>query len=232
MPTRRQFLVSSSAVCALSALPKSLRGQQQAVFTNASIGAYEQGLMTLSNFQTLIGSMFMAILADGSPAYLTLASAKAVTMPTATTPTVGVAAPTGPTIGVKAMVAQPSAAQAAPLLTTANSFQLVFLSGTAVLPQGSYLVDHATLGRFAVFLVPGTTATGAATVSANFNYLSATRLTSHPIPVSPVGASSRQVQSTVTIAPVAPAPVIAAPVAPRAVISGPDIRLDLLAVPD
>lgn len=157
MPTRRHFLASSSAVCALAVVPKSLLAQSaRAVFTNASMGAYTQGILTMANFTALVGSTFTAFLPDGGFAYLRLQSVTSLST-----------SQTSSNFATRAV--QSHAEQPAQLLD--NSFLLTFASGNQVLPQSTYLVDHGTLGSFAVFLVPGSTTPGSATAHATFSYL-------------------------------------------------------------
>ena len=47
-----------------------------------------------------------------------------------------------------------------------EAFHLSFSTGGVVLDQDSYLLDHGTLGRFALFVVPGLDAHGAPTCGA------------------------------------------------------------------
>ncbi len=46
-----------------------------------------------------------------------------------------------------------------------------FSSGSTVVPQDSYVIDHATLGSFTIFLVPGKDEHGGNTCTATFYHL-------------------------------------------------------------
>jgi hypothetical protein len=161
MPTRREFLAATSAACVLAALPKALLGQQAggAVFSNASLGAYDQGILSLASFQGLVGSTFMAFLDDTCVAFLQLVSATAVASH---------ARDAGSRIGT---VAGARMQAPRPTQNALDTFTLNFTTGTTALPQLTYLLDHGTLGRFAVFLVPGAELAGLQTCTASFNYL-------------------------------------------------------------
>jgi hypothetical protein len=167
MQTRRQFLVLSSAACAAAAAPKGLFAERLGgpVFSNASVGAYQQGIMTLANFQALVGSTFTTFLENDDVAYLQLRAATAVTNATPTA-----VARTAPARGPQMAWIGPGAAVAAPAQLT-ETFALSFSNGGKAVPQGSYLMDNGTMGRFAIFLVPGTDAAGNPTSGATFNYL-------------------------------------------------------------
>ena len=81
MQSRRRFLAASAATLAAAALPTGLLAEQLGpdVFTNASLGAYTQGLLTQANFSALAGSVFTASLPDGSYRYLALRSVDGTT---------------------------------------------------------------------------------------------------------------------------------------------------------
>ncbi len=53
-----------------------------------------------------------------------------------------------------------------------DAFSLTFDSDRPLPAQGSYTVDHATLGRFVMFLVPGTSPSGSPTCSSVFTSFS------------------------------------------------------------
>jgi hypothetical protein len=86
MPSRRRFLAASAATFAAAVLPKKLTAEQlgASVFTNASLGAYAQGLLTEANFSNQVGSVFTALRPDGSYGYLTLRSVQTFTLSSAT----------------------------------------------------------------------------------------------------------------------------------------------------
>jgi hypothetical protein len=171
MQSRRRFLAASAATLAAAALPTGILAEQLGanVFTNASLGAYTQGLLTQANFTSVTGSVFTASLPDGSYRYLTLRSVAAAPVSSRTTN----AAPRS---------------VAAPKITLntsvqVSSFALVFdVQGDAI-PQGSYLLDHGTLGSFVIFLVQGQTPAGTPTCVATFASLDS-------MPVNPAGPRS------------------------------------------
>ena len=148
MHTRRTFLTAASALTLNSMLPSSVSAASagDGVFTNASLGAYTQGLLTQAHFEKLLGTLFMVFLPSGNVSYLRLH--KVVSCSTNRKDSLKVAAK-----------------------QTIASFSLSFHSADPTFTQGSYLLDHGTLGRFAVFLVQGATTPGAATFEATFTSL-------------------------------------------------------------
>jgi hypothetical protein len=163
LSTRRSFLSSSVAAATIAALPKSLFAEPIAknVFTNASLGAYTQGLMTQAHFTTLIGSSFNAFHASGDVSKLTLVSVETL-MPG------GVGSTT-----LQSAVRPVAALKKSIASTPVNSFHLSFSISGKAMDQGSYLLDHGTMGSFALFVVPGSEASGAQTCGATFSSLSA-----------------------------------------------------------
>ncbi len=136
--SRRRFLTSAAILTAASTLPSRALASRTGgdVFTNASVGAYVQGLLTREHFETLIGTLFLAFLDDDRTAYMRLRSVEEL-KPRQTKDAVA-------------------------------AFHLSFSTGGVAVEQGSYLLDHATLGRFALFLVPGVAAHGELTCGAVF----------------------------------------------------------------
>ncbi len=164
MSTRRSFLSVSAAALAAASFPKYLFAQTRGIqiFTNASSGAYTQGLMTQVHFKQLIGSIFTAFHATGETSSLKLVQVSdAVVQSSAVAPTVSAAI--GRLGGLARPVSRP--------VTTISYFSASFAVTGKALPQDSYLLDHGTLGSFAAFLVPGLSPNGAASCSATFNYL-------------------------------------------------------------
>ena len=143
MSSRRHFLAAAAATITFAALPKSLFAERLGgdVFSNASLGAYAQGLLTQATFEKHIGSVFTAFLDNNAVGYLTLEKVTAQPASSATTKQVQI-----------------------------TSFHLSF-STNAVFSQGTYLLDHGILGRFAAFLVPGDPVKGSGTCGATFCYL-------------------------------------------------------------
>jgi hypothetical protein len=168
MQSRRRFLAASAAAITAAALPKNLIAEQlgagSTVFTNSSLGAYTQGLLTEPNFAAATSSVFTALMPDGTYRNLTLRSAANVTLGSAKS------ASSAPRITI---VGTPASGSAVPL----SIFQLTFDVQGSSIPQGTYVLDHGTLGSFAVFLVAGQTAAGTPTCVATFVSLSNTRVT-------------------------------------------------------
>jgi hypothetical protein len=164
MSTRRQFVRwSSTALCALAALPKALLAQtikqpvDSEIFAPGYLGAYTSGLLTQQHFAAVVGSSFRILHVGGAVTNLVLTSTiSSAAAPSAPKPNpIRGAAPTF-------LLAEPQAAQ--------NSFSVLF-SSDAPVQQQTYVIDHGTLGRFAAFLVPGTGTGGQPTCTASFNYL-------------------------------------------------------------
>ena len=168
MSTRRRFLCLSSAVLASTAVPKAFAQRQgMPVFSNASLGSYTQGSLSRARFEGLVGSSFRVFLEDGQVATLTLLKVEnsSATRDTKTAGGEGshsAAYVSGTATGTLAAPVRPTAAQC---------FTVHFSTGGVVVPQDSYTVDHATLGSFSVFLVPGQDKNGGKTVTATFFYL-------------------------------------------------------------
>lgn len=166
MSTRRHFLAVTAAAVTVAALPKSLFAERLGgdVFTNASLGAYAQGLLTQATFEKHIGSVFTAFLDDDAVGYLTLE--KVVGQPTSPS----MAAASSNTANQLRMPGTSATRQ-----QQVTSFHLTF-STHAVFSQGTYLLDHGILGRFAVFLVPGDSVKGNGSCGATFSYLAGVEL--------------------------------------------------------
>jgi hypothetical protein len=163
MSSRRQFLAATAATITLAALPKTLFAERLGgdVYTNASLGAYAQGLLTQATFEKHTGSVFTVFLENNAVGYLTLQ--KVIGLSTDSASSDAASRP-----GLPGMLAeQHSAATIQPQIT---SFHLTF-STKAVFSQDTYLLDHGILGRFAAFLVPGDPVKGSGTCGATFCYL-------------------------------------------------------------
>ena len=154
MSSRRHFLAATAATITFAALPKSLFAERLGgdVFTNASLGAYTQGLLTQATFEKHVGSVFTVFLDNDAVGYLTLQKV--------------VAQPTG--ANASSQLRLPGSSATVQLQVT--SFHLTF-STKAVFSQGTYLLDHGILGRFAAFLVPGDSVKGNGSCGATFSYL-------------------------------------------------------------
>jgi hypothetical protein len=160
MYNRRIFLSLSGGALAAAVLPSNsfASGPGKSVFSPQSLGAYTQGKMTYDVFQSVQGSVFTAFLSDGQVAYLRLnkvvdfatASATASNTPIAT-PQSGLAS--------RAAIAKKQAIQI-------SGFSLQFSVRGPLTEQGTYLLDHGTLGRIALFVVPGENSASAIVIPA------------------------------------------------------------------
>jgi hypothetical protein len=153
MNSRRQFLLASTAAIAGATLPRGLFAQRigGSVYTNASLGAYTQGLLTQANFEKVVGSVFSLFLdnyvADSLLLRAVTSSPTSAVASSAAEQAVSAIRPIGgpilPPRTIGKVAQQPI------------SFQLHFNVSGASFGQDTYLLDHGTLGRFAAFLVPG-----------------------------------------------------------------------------
>jgi hypothetical protein len=159
---RRSFLILGSGAALGSTLPSSLFAQVASsdLFSNRNLGLYTQGLMTQATFERVVGSVFRATLDTGSYANLTLVGVKAATF----------SAPAKPVSSGIKMRSGLVVASAPVAASTPKAFTLNFTSGSRLVPQGSYELDHGTLGSFVLFLVPGDPVRGG-TCSACFSLL-------------------------------------------------------------
>ncbi len=146
MLTRRTFVAVGAAATLVRLSVKPLRAstRDNDVFSNATLGAYTQGILTQAHFETLRGDLFMILKDGGKAEYVRLA--KVTALPDKTPPAKRGKVP-------------------------APQFDAFFLTFTGVSPdfqQGSYVLDNGHLGRFACLLVPGRSEQGEATVGATF----------------------------------------------------------------
>lgn len=160
MSTRRSFLKISAAACATSALPAELFAQVPSSnpFSAANLGPYAQGLLNKATFEALLQTVFTVFTPAGA-AYMRLVTCQSLTAN-------GIPA----TSSSAQRPLRTSHAQAAQATDSSGGFNFVLaftVSGNQLL-QGTYTVDHATLGRFALFLVPGGSPS-APTAAAVFN---------------------------------------------------------------
>ena len=168
MHNRRRFVVASAALVTSVTLPKSLFASHTSddVFTNASLGAYSQGLLTQANFERVIGSQFTLFIKKNNVSYLRLLTVESLGPQTG-----GVLSsqPSPSTPRAKSLaVPMPGASTLAQQVV---GFHLTFSTEGAAFDQGTYLVDHGTLGRFALFLVPGDPTHGNGSCGATFTSL-------------------------------------------------------------
>ena len=165
MPTRRQFLALSSAAIAGAAAPKCLLAQAGGrlgppPFSNAALGAAQQGTLTKERFQALVGSSFHAFLDNNVVAEIVLHKVKVPTYPSTspTTSPTGAPSRTGLTASRRAPV-------------TTNCFMLFFGTGSTLIPQGTYVLDSGILGSFSALLVPAQSVPGNQIAVATFTTL-------------------------------------------------------------
>jgi hypothetical protein len=148
--SRRNFLILSSAAAVAAALPTRVFGEPigDEVFTNQSLGPYQQGTVTQAHFEAVIGSPFTIFLPEGRTAWLTLRRVVGQTFPASGSGSNG--AKSMPASIVKAYAAAPQLA----------SFELHFDHNGPQFAQDSYLLDHGTMGRLAMMV--GSAGTGKA----------------------------------------------------------------------
>jgi hypothetical protein len=145
MANRRSFLLTSTAALASACIPAGFaQPSRQDAFTNASLGAYRQGLLTQSQFERRTGSLFMIFLDETEVLYTRLRS---VTPYEPSPPK-----PAGRVVSPRTAVLSST--------RQVNAFTLLFDCDRPLPAQDSYIVDHATLGRFVMFLVPGASPAG------------------------------------------------------------------------
>ena len=156
--TRRRFLASSALTVFAISHPGLMLGQQadKNVFSGGFLGAFDQGLMTQGNFEKQLGSLFMMFLDDQSVSYMRLIS---------------VMENKPPTVPVRAKASGRTAKTSEKATPIVVSFTARFKADKPLEEQGSYVIDHGTLGRFTLFLVPGIDEAGAPTCSAVFSRL-------------------------------------------------------------
>ena len=169
MPSRRRFLALSAASLACAAAPRLLWADTTErlgipVFSEAASGAAKQGLLTAAAFERLIGSSFHAFLDAGVVAEIVLRKVTVPKFTPATTYTPSIAASIGTST-------RPVSTLARAIPRTTTAFMLSFSSGSTLIPQNSYTLDHGTLGSFAAFLVPAQPVPGDQIAVATFNFL-------------------------------------------------------------
>lgn len=103
-----------------------------------------------------------------------------------------------------------------------ESFSLVFRGGTAVLRQNTYRIEHPSLGRFQLFLVPGgPDSVGAQSFVAIINRLSyKDALNPAPSRASKTGGARTTAPAPQVIAPTTAAPTQTAPATPTVTPAG------------
>jgi hypothetical protein len=149
MYNRRRFIILSSGLVAAAALPsKSFgSGPSESVFSQQSLGAFNQGTMIQSAFEAVQGSTFTAFLSGGGTAQLLLAKVEDLG---------AAAAALSSSLSTKKFsVSVPKGVAPTSQSTQVKGFLLQFSVNGPLTEQGTYLLDHGTMGRMALFLVPG-----------------------------------------------------------------------------
>jgi hypothetical protein len=174
--SRRKFLVAGQTLLAAAALPMKFFGAAAVPQLGSSITT-NMATWTRGTFQPLVNSSFAVRSGSATPAWLTLLSVEDMN---SKTPAKG--APMA--FGLKGLQASPA---------VIDTFALHFYVTGQSLPQGTYELEHRTLGRFSLFVVPSGTSTYTAIIS---HIESATpirapqRLHSKGLPAAPVASES------------------------------------------
>jgi hypothetical protein len=135
--SRRTFLVAGQTLLAAAALPMKFLGAAGATELGRSSAA-GMATWTKATFQPLVNSSFAVNSGPVANAWLTLLSVRDMNASTMTK--------TSPiTLGRTS----PQAAA-----TSTDTFALRFYGTGEALPQGTYDLEHPTLGKFSLFIVP------------------------------------------------------------------------------
>jgi hypothetical protein len=139
--SRRRFLVAGQTLLAAAALPMKFFG---ATATITNMATWTKG-----TFQPLVNSSFAVLAGSGTAAWLTLLSVEDMNSkpPVKTAPMA---------FGLKGPKASPA---------VIDTFALHFYITGETLPQGTYELEHRSLGRFSLFVVPSGTSTYTAIIS-------------------------------------------------------------------
>ncbi len=161
MSSRRSFLATFAAVAAYLASPLRLLAQAAhrqgiPVFSPAALGAAQQGILTASRFEQLVGSSFRAYLDNDVVAEIVL---KRVAIPTYSSAYVA-AATTPPSHAPRNTLQTSPGSAKAKSARPVNCFYLTFNTGETYIPSDSYVLDHGILGSFTVGLAPGQSVPG------------------------------------------------------------------------
>lgn len=146
--SRRNFLVAGQTLLAAVALPMKFLGAA----TASSFGSREAANLassTRESFLPLVNSSFAVHSGSSATAWLTLLSVEDM----------------NPKAPVKAspMALAPKAASTTP--ATTDTFALHFHGTGEALQQGTYELEHASFGRFSLFVVPSGISTYVAIIS-------------------------------------------------------------------
>jgi hypothetical protein len=144
--SRRTFLVAGQTLLAAAALPLKFFGA--GTLESDSANTAKLASWTKGTFQPLVSSSFAVHSGSRTTAWLTLLSVEDMNSktPTKTAPMA---------FGLKTLSTQP----------TVDTFALHFHGTGEALPQGTYELEHHSLGRFSLFVVPSGTTTYTAIIS-------------------------------------------------------------------
>jgi len=145
--SRRTFLAAGQALLATAAFPMRFLGAAASNF-GPSAGA---NLLTATKatFQPLVNSSFAVRSGLLTPAWLTLLSVEDL----------------NPTTPVQTKNQAPRANGLRTPQTVIDTFALNFYGTGEMLPQGTYELEHHTLGQFSLFIVPSRSSTYTAIIS-------------------------------------------------------------------
>ena len=145
--SRRSFLVAGQTLLAAAALPLKFFGA--ATLETASANTANLVSWTKGTFQPLVSSSFAVQSGARTTAWFTLLSVEDMNSktPTKTAPLA---------FGLKTLSLPPP---------TVDTFALHFHGTGEALPQGTYELEHHSLGRFSLFIVPSGTTTYTAIIS-------------------------------------------------------------------
>jgi hypothetical protein len=169
--SRRRFLLAGQTFLAAAALPIKFFGASAA----SSLGATSNvnlATATKTTFQPLINSSFAVQSGSQTTAWLTLLSVEDMNSKSASTSEQMV-------FGLKA---------AKPAQQTTDTFALHFYGTGETLKQGTYDLDHHTLGKFQLFVVPSGTSAYTAVIS----HLQSAFPIRAPKPLRPMGRAGAQ----------------------------------------
>jgi hypothetical protein len=146
--SRRKFLVTGQTLLAAAALPMKFFGAA-AVLEFGSSNTANMATWTKGTFQPLVNSSFAVRSGSATAAWLTLLSVEDMNSKTQVK-TAAMA------FGLKGPKASPA---------VIDTFALHFYVIGETLPQGTYELEHRSLGRFSLFVVPSGTSTYTAIIS-------------------------------------------------------------------
>jgi hypothetical protein len=170
--SRRAFLVAGQSLLAAAALPLKFLGAGAAELGSSNTA--NMNAWTAATFQPLISSSFAVRSGSVSSAYLTLLSVQSLN-------TKATAQTAQPAFSLKLPVAaQP----------TVDTFTLQFHLTGEKLPQGTYDLQHPTLGKFSLFIVPSGGTTYSAVISHLLN--GATFTAPRPVKSRPMTAAQAE----------------------------------------